>query len=188
LDRTRDLVPVDQPVSPIAGQSVASNFILNFDGLYLIQIEAQAATPPDQARCLLGVDCDPRTCGSLQPVLAANWILSRDGRELRRGSSDEQHSAPAGNTVSREIGEFHGEAGHPYTLLVSFTRDAPALNEVHPHIKVAVSGIARSDMQAAGVFAFSATFIGILFGFVLLAMAVLARPAPPERIGSAKPV
>src|SRR5215469_7298753 len=91
-NRTRDLVPVDQPVSLFAGQSVASNFILNFDGLYLIQIEAQPATPLDQARCLLGVDRDPRTCGSLEPVLAANWILSRDGREVRRGSSDEQHS------------------------------------------------------------------------------------------------
>jgi hypothetical protein len=184
-NRTRDLVPVDQPVSLFAGQSVASNFILNFDGLYLIQIEAQPATPPDQARCLLGVDCDRRTCGSLQPVLAANWILSRDGREVRRGSSDKQHSAPAGNTVSREIGEFHGEAGHPYSLLVSFTRDAPALDAAHPHRKVAVSGIARSDMQAAAVFAFSAAFICMLFGFVLLAIAILA---PPERIRSAKPV
>jgi len=186
-NRTRDLVPVDRPVLLIAGQSVRSNFILNFGGLYLIQIEAQPATPPDQARCLLGVDSDPRTCGSLQPVLAADWILSRDGREVRRGSSGEQHSAPAGNTVSREIGEFHGEAGHPYTLLVSFTRDAPVLNATHPHLKVAVSGIARSDMQAAGVLAFSASFICILFGFVLLAIAVFAPPASPERIRSAKP-
>jgi hypothetical protein len=44
--RTRNLVPVDLPVSLVAGQSVTSNFTLNFDGLYLIQVEAQPILPP----------------------------------------------------------------------------------------------------------------------------------------------
>jgi hypothetical protein len=46
--RTRNFIPVDRPVSPLAGQSVTSSFTPNFDGLYLIQIEAQPAIPPDQ--------------------------------------------------------------------------------------------------------------------------------------------
>jgi hypothetical protein len=171
---TRNLVPVDLPVSLAAGQSVTSNFTLNFDGLYLIQIEAQPTIPPDQLHCLLGVDADPVICGSTQPVLGANWVLSSAGQEIRRGSSEEQHSAAPGNRVSREIGEFHGEAGHSYTLLITFTRDGSALNAAHPALKVAISGIARSDMQAASVLAVSAAFICILFGLIVLAIALYA--------------
>jgi len=172
--RTRNLVPVDLPVSLGAGQSVTSNFTFNFDGLYLIQIEAQPTVPPDQLHCLLGVDADPVECGSTQPVLGANWVLSGAGQEIRRGSSEEQHGAAPGNRVSREIGEFHGEAGHSYTLLVTFTRDGSALNRAHPHLKVGISGIARSDLEAASVLAVSAAFICIMFGLILLAIALYA--------------
>jgi hypothetical protein len=172
--RTRNLVPVDLPVSLAAEQSVTSNFTLNFDGLYLIQIEAQPTVPPDQLHCLLGVDADPVECGSTQPVLGANWVLSSTGQEIRRGSAEEQHSALPGNSVSREIGEFHGEAGHSYTLLITFTRDGSVLNAAHPHLKVAISGIARSDIEAASVLAVSASFICIMFGLILLAIALYA--------------
>ena len=183
--RTRNFIPVDRPVSPLAGQSVASNFTANFDGLYLIQVEAQPAIPPEQLRCLLGVDADPRACGPVEPALGANWVLYTPGQEVRRGSTDEPHSAPAaGNTISREIGEFHGESGHVYTLIVTFTRDASALNATHPRLKVAISGIARSDMQAASVLAFSASFICILFGLTLLGLAMFAVSTSPERVRS----
>jgi hypothetical protein len=173
--RTRNLVPADLPVSLAVGQPATSNFTLNFDGLYLIQVEAQPVLPPNQLHCLLGVDANPVKCGSTQPVLGANWVLSSAGQEIRRGSSEEQHSAAPGNRVSREIGEFHGEAGHSYSLLVTFTRDGSALHAAHPHLKVAISGIARSDMQAASVLAFSAAFICIMFGLILLAIALHAR-------------
>ena len=183
--RTRNFIPVDRPVSPLAGQAVTANFTPNFDGLYLIQIEAQPAIPPDQLRCLLGVDSDPRACGPVEPALGASWVLSTAGQEVRRGSTNEQHSAPAaGHTISREIGEFHGESGHLYTLTVTFTRDASALNATHPHLKVAVSGIARSDMQAASVLAFSSSFICILFGLTLLGLAMFAVSTSPERVRS----
>jgi hypothetical protein len=91
--RPRNLVPVDLPVSRAAGQSVTSNFTLNFDGLCPIHIEAQPTVPPDQLHCVLGVDADPVECGSTQPVLGANWVLSNAGQEIRRGSSEEPHSA-----------------------------------------------------------------------------------------------
>ena len=180
--RTRRLVPVDRLVSPLRGQSVASDLTLNFDGLYLIQIEAEATIPPDRLRCLLGVDADPQACGPGQSAIGANWVLSTPGQEIRRGSSDEQHSAPAsGNTISREIGEFHGESGYHYTLIVTFTRNALALGAVHPRLKVAISGVARSDMQAASVLAFSASFISILFGLTLLGIAIFLSSTSSER-------
>ena len=123
--RTRNLVPVDLPVSLAAGQSATSNVTLNFDGLYLIQVETQSVLPLDQLHCLLGVDADLVKCGSTRPVLGANWVLSSAGQEICRGSSEEQHSAAPGNTVSREIGEFHGAAGHSYTLLILFPGAGP---------------------------------------------------------------
>ena len=173
--RTRKLIPVDRPVSPLRGQSVTSDFTLNFDGLYLIQMEANAAIPPDQLRCLLGVDADPRACDPAEPAIGANWVLSPPGQEVRRGSSDEPHSAPAaGKNVSREIGEFHGVSGRHYTLIVTFTRDASALAAANPRLKVAISGIAHRDLEAADVLAFSASFICILFGLTLLGVAILA--------------
>ena len=110
--RTRNFIPVDRPVSALAGQSVASNFTANFDGLYLIQVEAQPAIPPEQLRCLLGVDADPRACGPVEPALGANWVLSTPGQEVRRGSTDEQHSAPAsGNTIPGKLASFTASRG-----------------------------------------------------------------------------
>jgi len=105
---------------------------------------------------------------SLQTSLSTLTASTSAGQEIRRGSTEEQHSAPAGgNRVSREIGEFHGGAGHSYTLLITFTRDGSALNAAHPHLKVAISGIARSAMQAASVLAVSAAFICIMFGLAI---------------------
>lgn len=107
----------------------------------------------------------------------------RLGKEVRRGSSDEPHSAPvAGNSISREVGEFHGASGHHYTLIVTFTREASALAAAHPRLKVATSGIARSDLEAAGVLAFSASFICILFGLTLLGVAILGSSTSPGRV------
>jgi hypothetical protein len=48
------------------------------------------------------------------------------------------------------------------------------LNAAHPHLKVAISGIARSDMQAASVLAVSAAFTCIMFGLILRAIALYA--------------
>jgi hypothetical protein len=111
--------------------------------------------------------------------MGANWVLSTPGQEVRRGSSDDPHSAPAaGNSISREIGEFHGASGRHYILIVTFTRDASALAAAHPRLKVAVSGIARSDLEAAGVLAFSASFICILFGLTLLGVALASSTSP----------
>jgi len=174
--KTRRLVPVDIPVSLTSGQSIASEFTLNFDGLYLIEIEAEKTIPLDTLHCLMGVEADPALCKEVAPTIAATWILSSPGRQIRRGNSSELHSAPAqSDRVARVIGEFQGIAGQVYTLQVTFTADAGNLAAAHPRLKVGVASIAYTDFQSASVLVFSMGFICVLFGAILLATAYYAK-------------
>src|ERR1700690_2374118 len=110
--QSRVAVPVNVPVTLAEGQGVTTEFKLNFDALYLIKIQAEKTLPVETLHCLMGVDSEPARCGESQAVLGANWILTSEGQEIGRGSSEETHSAPSDSqAVSREIGEFHGKTG-----------------------------------------------------------------------------
>ncbi|MGB7731742.1 MAG: hypothetical protein WBL50_27235 [Candidatus Acidiferrum sp.] len=173
--KSRRLVPVDLPLSLTAAQPITSNFKLNFDGLYLIEIEAQKTMPLETLHCLMGVEADPARCKDAPPAITATWILSRNGQEYRRGTSAEPHSATAQTDgVARVIGEFQGKAGEAYQLQVTLTADASALATAHPRLKVTVASIAYTDLQSADVLAFSTAFICVLFGATLLAIALYA--------------
>jgi hypothetical protein len=173
--KSRTLVPVDLPIPPAAAQPITSDFKLNFDSLYLIEIEAQKTIPLDMLHCLLGVQADSARCKDAAPAIAATWILSREGDEYRRGTSAEPHSATTHTDgVARVIGEFQGKAGEAYQLQVTLTADASALAAAHPRLKVAVASIAYTDLESAGMLAFSMAFIFELFGAILLLIALYA--------------
>jgi hypothetical protein len=174
--KTRNFIPVSIPVSWFSGQSLTSQFKLNFDGLYLIELDAEKSLPPDILHCLMGGDPDPMLCKDTPPSVAATWILTRGGQEIARGSSAELHSAPLeSETVARVIGEFRGQSGQMYDLQVKFTSDGASLAAAHPRLKVAVASIAYSDLQSAGVLVFSIAFICLLFGLILLAITDCAK-------------
>jgi hypothetical protein len=174
--KTRNFVPVDIPVSLAAGQTIISEFKLNFDGLYLIEIDAEKTIPLDTLHCLMGVEADAVHCENIPPAVGAAWILSSNGQELGRGSSAELHSAPVqSRTVARVIGEFQGKAGQPFKLQVTFTIDGRNLAAAHPRLKVGVSSVAYADIQAASVLVFSTTFICAFFGVILLSIACVAN-------------
>ena len=174
--KTRKFVPVDVPTSLSAGQTTSSEFKLNFDGLYLIEIEAEKTVPLDTLHCLLGVEADTVKCKGVPPVIGATWILFKGGVELCHGSSSESHSAPVqSGGVARVIGEFQGKAGHEYKLQVTFTTDGRSLAPAHPRLKVGVANIAFTDIQAGSVLVFSTTFICLLFGVILLSIAAFAK-------------
>ena len=106
---------LDLPLPLAAAQPITSNFKLNFDGLYLIEIEAQKTMPLDTLHCLMGVQADPARCKDAPPAIAATWILSRDGQEYRRGTSAEPHSAMAQTAaIAHIIGEFQGKVREAY--------------------------------------------------------------------------
>jgi hypothetical protein len=177
--KTRNFVPVEVPAAMGVGTTITSEFKLNFDGLYLIEIEAEKTIPPDTLRCLMAVEQDAARCEGTPPAIGAAWILSSNGQEIRRGSSLEMHSAPGqSDKVARVIGEFQGKAGQAYKLQVTFTTDGRSLGAAQPQLKVGVSGIANTDIQAASVLVFSSTFICILFGVSLLSIAFFARSGP----------
>jgi len=174
--KTRNFVPVDIPVSPAAGQTISAEFNLNFDGLYLIQIEAEKAIPLGTLQCLMGVEADAVQCKGIAPAIGATWILSSKGQEIRHGSSLETHSAPVqSGGVARVIGEFQGKSGQLYILRVRVTTDGRSLVPAHPRLKVGVANIAYSDLQAARVLVVSTTFICLLFGVILLSIAYFAK-------------
>ncbi len=164
------------PVSLAANQSINAQFKPNFDGLYLVEIDAQKTLPPDTLHCLMGLEADPARCKGLPSTIDANWILSSEGQELKRGSSVELHSVPVeAQIVTRVIGDFQGEAGRDYTLQVTFLTDGPGLAVAHPRLKVAVASIVYTDLQSAGVLVFSMAFICGLFGVILLGIALSAK-------------
>jgi len=174
--KTRNFVPVDIPVSLAANQSITAQFKPNFDGLYLVEIDAGRTLPPDTLHCLMGLEADPARCKGLPAAIAANWILSSEGQELKRGSSVELHSVPVeSQIVTRVIGDFQGKAGRDYTLQVTFLADGASLAVAHPRLKVAVASIAYTDLESASVLVFSMAFICGLFGVILLGIALSAK-------------
>lgn len=176
--KTRNETPVNVPVSLSPGQTVTSQFRLNLDGLYLIEIEAERNIPPETLHCLMGVEADATQCKDLAPAIGATWILSRGGHEIGRGSSLESHSAPVqtGN-VARVIGEFPGTAGQDYQLEVAITADGRRLQPAHPRLRVGISGLAKTDFESASVLIFSISFVCVLFGVILLGIAFYVRRA-----------
>jgi hypothetical protein len=174
---TRRLVPVNVAMPLAAGESVTSPFKLNYDGLYLIEITAGPKIPIDALHCLLGVEADSGKCKDIPTAVGANWVVSGNGGELKRGSSNELHSAPVQSSqgVTRVIGEFPGKAGGSYRLQVAFTADARGLAAANPRLKVAVASIAYTDLESAGVLVFAAGFICVMFGAILLGIAFVAK-------------
>lgn len=174
-------MPVDVPMPLAAGQSTTAQFNLNYDGLYLIEINATSRVPDDTLRCLLGVEADAVHCKNAPSAIAANWILSSAGHEVKRGSSDELHSVPAQSEgVTRVIGEFPGRAGGTYNLQVTFRADAKQLAATNPRLRVEVASIAFTDLQSARVLVFAAAFICIMFGATLLGVAWFAKKRLPK--------
>jgi hypothetical protein len=167
--KTRNFVPVDVAIGSSEKPSITVQFRPNFDGLYFVEIEAQKNIPLQTLHCLMGVEADATRCQDLVPAINASWSLVSDGQEIAHGSSNELHSSrPESNTVTLVIGDFAGRAGRDYELKVTFARDLGALTAARPQVKVAVAGIAFTDLQSAGVLVFSIAFICELFGVVLL--------------------
>jgi hypothetical protein len=177
--KTRNFVPVDVAIGSSHKPKLTAQFRPNFDGLYFIEIEAQKNIPLDTLHCLMGVEADATRCEDLEPVIDARWSVASNGQEIAHGSSSELHSLrPGSETVTRVIGDFTGRAAEDYELQVTFARDLGALAAARPHLKVAVAGIASTDLQSAGVLVFSIAFICELFGVVLLVVGWCGKKGP----------
>jgi hypothetical protein len=172
---TRNFLPLNLPMPLMPGESVSAPFKLNYDGLYLIEITAEPKIPLDELHCLLGVGTAAGRCKGLSSAIVADWIVSSDGRELRRGNSGGLHSVPVqSEAVTRVIGEFPGRAGD-YNLTVTVRSDAHQLMETNPRLRVGVASIAYTDLASASALVFAAAFVCVMFGAVLLGIAWFAN-------------
>jgi hypothetical protein len=180
--KTRRFVPLDVPISWNAGQNIASEFTLNFDGVYLIEIAADQSVPMDILQCLMGAQTDPSKCRDVPAAVSGNWMLFRRGQPIASGSIQEPRSAPVrANGVARVIGEFQGKSGPQYRLQILFTADGRQLAPAHPHLRVTIASMAYTDLQSQAVLVFSAAFICVLFGIILLATAGYINQRVPNR-------
>ena len=175
---TRKETPLDVPIALRSGESIAKAVRLNLDGLYRIEIAADSGLPGSKVPCLMGVSANSSECAGTAPVISADWVLSCDGCEMRRGSSKDPHMQPADERRAvRVIGEFPGESGRTYQLQVSINGDGEKLDHSHPRLRVAVSSLARTDFQSASVLVFSVSFICVMFGVILLGISLIPRSA-----------
>jgi hypothetical protein len=175
---TRNETPLDVSIILSAGKTVTEDFRLNLDGLYLIEIAAESGASDRKVACLMGLLANPSECAGIAPVLNVDWVLLRNGQEVRRGRSKEPHAEPADSrSAVRVIGEFPGESGRTYQLRVSTNTTDENLNKAHPRLRVAVSSLARTDFQSANVLVFSVSFICVMFGVILLGISLLPRCA-----------
>jgi hypothetical protein len=173
---TRNLEPVNVPVPSDAGQNLTAEFKLNFDGLYLIEIEAEQTIPRDVLHCLMGVEADPAQCKSTPSVIDATWVFSSAGKEIGQGSSRERYSAPVlTNGVARVIGKFQGIAGMSYKLQTTFRTGVGDLAAAHPRLKVKVADIAHVDLQTSQALVYATAMMCGFFGLILLGIAFFVR-------------
>ncbi|HTP69233.1 MAG TPA: hypothetical protein VMJ35_10055 [Dongiaceae bacterium] len=165
--RTRKMDPIDLPVEAASGQSVAQSFRLNYDGLYLVEVVTDKAGATERLRSL-----------------EADWSVWSGGRKVSQGDTGEPHSAPAQRAESLKVlGEFNGRAGQSYELRVRFTKDVKELEAVRPRLKVAVSGLAKENLDAASVLLFSIVFICELFGSILLGIGIWGKAQSHSPVG-----
>ena len=173
---TRNETPLDVPITLRSGETIAKAVRLNLDGLYRIEIAAHSGAPGSKVPCLMGVSANSSECAGMAPVMSADWVLSCDGREVRRGSSKDPHMQPADErSAVRVIGEFPGESGRTYQLQVSINSDGENLDQALPRLRVAVSSLTRTDFQSASVLVFSVSFICVMFGVMLLGISLISR-------------
>jgi hypothetical protein len=183
---SRNLAPVDVLLPLRAGETVTAQFRPNLDGLYLLELTAEPTLPAEALHCLMSLDSNASTCRDVAPGLAIDWVVSQDGREIRRGASaqtqDAAHSAVSDSASTvRVIGEFPLEAGREYHLQLTTKSDARALAPAHPRLRVVISSLARTDFQSASVLVFSISFICVLFGVILLVVAYFAPRGAAKR-------
>ncbi|HTQ96735.1 MAG TPA: hypothetical protein VMH89_08010 [Candidatus Acidoferrum sp.] len=180
--RTRNFIPVITPISLVANQTTTNNFTLNFDALYQIGIEAEKSLPPAILRCRMAIEENPANCKDAPSALAISWTLSSSGQKLKSGNSDDQPKISTdSDKLVRILGEFQGRAGQEYTIQLTSNADGASLASANPHLKIAVATIAFTDLQSAGVLVFSMAFICVLFGMILLAIALHASRASTRR-------
>lgn len=169
---TRTDVPVDLPISMAIGHVHTSEFKVNRNAPYDIELEVQKKIPFDLLNCLLGTSMaatstDLQECPDRPSVVRMSWVLKSNGHVVARGSTDDHRvGAWAGDTISRDLGYFQTQSGRPYVLDVDVLKDGSALGPGNPRLKVKVSAAIYEDevlgTAIVGVLAVGLALVGVI--------------------------
>jgi hypothetical protein len=171
---TRTDRPVDVPISMAVGHVRTREFKVNLNAVYIIEIEVQKKIPFDTLNCLLGLgmsstSSELQECPDRPSVVKASWTLTRDGRTVASGSSDDDRGGDWGNdSISRILGSFHSEDGRRYVLDVNVLADGSSLAVGNPRLKVRVHPMFYEDVMVGGATISLIAFALVLTGGILL--------------------
>lgn len=169
-DETRSWAPVDMPISLSPGHVRSDEFKINLESTYDIQIEVERGLNFEGVPCLLGFAFPE--CSSTPGVLRISWVLSKQGRIISRGVSDEVERMRGGtDTMARGVGSFSAKKGNHYVLDVDILEDGGALNAGHPRLQIfEYGGLAREyeswHISDLVVPSFLLTGIAVLLGSI----------------------
>jgi len=140
---TRVKSPIDMPVSMSVGHVRTSDFRVNLETLYLIEIEAETkAFPPDTLYCLLGYKITPKielACNTMPSIVKCSWVLRSDRQIVAQGSTEDDNGdggAVTDSGIARVIGTFASEKNRHYILDVDVLANGTRLDPGHPRLKV----------------------------------------------------
>jgi len=171
---TRANRPVNIPISMAVGHVRTPIFKVNRNAIYEIEIEVQKAIPFETLNCLLGTAMGSNSttlqeCPDRPSVVKVSWVLSSEGQNLARGSTDDFRSGAWGNeSISRSLGTFRSQSGRPYVLDVDVLADGSALGAGNPHLKVEVSSVVAEDEIVGSAILLVAVMVAVLVGVILL--------------------
>jgi hypothetical protein len=153
-DSTRQWVSVDMPITLSPGRVATREFRVNVDALYDIEIEVQKKIPFDTLNCLLGISINAGSkCQDTPSVVEATWTLFSGDQITARGTSSGSDGAVRGGlSISRGLGDFHGDNGRRYILELKFLKDGSRLAVCDPHLKVFVTREQAQGIQIMRAF------------------------------------
>jgi hypothetical protein len=110
------------------------------DAPYSILIQAEKRLPFQELTCKMALAAGPldlRRCGTLEPLVRADWRVLQSERVIASGWSSSDGEGRFEDThVYKFLGSFMGEPGQSLVVEVTFTRDGTPLNVTNPKLIV----------------------------------------------------
>jgi hypothetical protein len=180
--------PLTLPVVLRPGTIRIPDIATDRDGEYDIVVDFEEKYDIRTMECLLGIDLtgtvDPNRCKHLPTLIDISWKLMDGGKLVSEGDSGNNPSYDWSSTVERSLGEFKGQTGHRYTLVLDVKRDAAQLNAANPKIKIEVPrGISKDYAVGTYIQKLEAIVMGLIGVSILLGLLVVLRLRWKKNLG-----
>jgi hypothetical protein len=173
---TRNLSPIDMPISVTPGHIQTPEFKINMDAVYMIEISADKDKfPSNSLHCLLGYKFLDSDCADTPSVIKAKWKVLSQGNFVAEGSSDDPHGgAFMDRTIARSIGSFDGQDGSTYKVDVDILADGSKLSGGNPHLRIDAFPY-PTGIAALGPFTFTAMVVFEVGGIIMFVVFATQR-------------